>query len=215
MSMKVDATFVEQSATGRGADAGATAPTDAQAESAFREILRWIGEDPDRDGLRETPKRLVRAFREYFCGYDEEPEEVLRKTFEEVEGYDEMIVLRSVSFESHCEHHVAPIIGRAWVGYVPDRRVVGISKLARVVEIYAKRLQIQERLTAQIANTIESVLQPRGVAVVVKAAHHCMMSRGIRKRGTDLVTSRMLGCFRDQPMTRSEFLSLVNSDSEA
>ncbi len=215
MSVKVNATLVEQSANLAGADADEAAPTDAQAEDAFRQILRWIGENPDRDGLRETPKRLVRAFREYFCGYDEEPEEVLRKTFEEVEGYDEMIVLRSVAFESHCEHHVAPIIGRAWVGYVPDRRVVGISKLARVVEIYAKRLQIQERLTAQIANTIESVLQPRGVAVVVKAAHHCMMSRGVRKRGTDLVTSRMLGCFRDQPMTRAEFLSLVNSDAEA
>ncbi len=215
MSVKVNATFVEQSPKLAGAGADAAAPTDAQAEDAFRQILRWIGEDPNRDGLRETPKRLVRAFREYFCGYDEEPEEVLRKTFEEVEGYDEMIVLRSVAFESHCEHHVAPIIGRAWVGYVPDRRVVGISKLARVVEIYAKRLQIQERLTAQIANTIESVLQPRGVAVVVKAAHHCMMSRGVRKRGTDLVTSRMLGCFRDQPMTRAEFLSLVNSDAEA
>jgi GTP cyclohydrolase I len=214
MSVKVNATLVEPSAGRHGADAELAAPSDAQAERAFREILRWIGEDPDRDGLRETPKRLVRAFREYFCGYDEEPEEVLRKTFEEVDGYDEMIVLRNVAFESHCEHHVAPIIGRAWVGYVPDRRVVGISKLARVVEIYAKRLQIQERLTAQIANTIESVLQPRGVAVVVKAAHHCMTSRGVRKRGTDLVTSRMLGCFRDQPMTRAEFLSLVNSDSE-
>jgi GTP cyclohydrolase IA len=190
-------------------------PTDAEAEEAFRDILRWIGEDPARDGLQETPKRLVRAFREYFCGYDEDPEEVLRKTFEEVDGYDEVIVLRGVPFESHCEHHVAPIIGRAWVGYVPDRRVVGISKLARVVEIYTKRLQIQERMTAQIANTIESVLQPRGVAVVIKAAHHCMMSRGVRKRGTDLVTSRMLGVFREQPMTRSEFLSLVNSDAEA
>ena len=215
MSVKVNATLVEQSANLAGAGADEATPTDAQAEDAFRQILRWIGENPDRDGLRETPKRLVRAFREYFCGYDEEPEEVLRKTFEEVDGYDEMIVLRGVAFESHCEHHVAPIIGRAWVGYVPDRRVVGISKLARVVEIYAKRLQIQERLTAQIANTIESVLQPRGVAVVVKAAHHCMMSRGVRKRGTDLVTSRMLGCFRDQPMTRAEFLSLVNSDAEA
>ena len=190
-------------------------PSDAQAERAFRDILRWIGEDPERDGLQETPKRLVRAFREYFCGYDEDPEEVLTKTFSEVEGYDEMIVLRAVPFESHCEHHVAPIIGRAWVGYVPNRRVVGISKLARVVEIYSKRLQIQERLTAQIANTIQNVLQPSGVAVVIKAAHHCMMCRGVRKRGTDLVTSRMLGCFRDQPMTRSEFLSLVNSDPEA
>jgi GTP cyclohydrolase IA len=188
--------------------------TDAQAEDAFRSILRWIGEDPERDGLHETPRRLVRAFREYFCGYEEDPDELLKKTFEEVEGYDEMIVLRGVTFESHCEHHVAPIIGRAWVGYVPDRRVVGISKLARVVEAYSKRLQIQERLTAQIANTIETVLKPRGVAVVIKATHHCMVSRGIHKRGTDLVTSRMLGCFRDYPMTRGEFLSMVNSDVE-
>jgi GTP cyclohydrolase IA len=189
-------------------------PTDAGAEEAFRSILRWIGEDPERDGLHETPKRLVRAFREYFCGYEEDPEQILKKTFEEVDGYDEMVVLRGVSFESHCEHHVAPIIGRAWVGYVPDRRVVGISKLARVVEAYARRLQIQERLTAQVANTIETVLKPRGVAVVIKATHHCMMSRGVHKRGTDLVTSRMLGCFRDNPMTRGEFLSLVNSSVE-
>jgi GTP cyclohydrolase IA len=188
--------------------------TDPQAEEAFRSILRWIGEDPDRDGLRETPKRLVRAFREYFCGYDEDPEQILATTFEEVEGYDEMVVLRGVPFESHCEHHVAPIIGRAWVGYVPDRRVVGISKLARVVQAFARRLQIQERMTAQIANTIESVLRPRGVAVVIKATHHCMMSRGVHVRGTDLVTSRMLGCFRDYPMTRGEFLSLVNSEVE-
>jgi GTP cyclohydrolase I len=190
-------------------------PTDGQAEDAFRSIIRWIGEDPERDGLQETPKRLVRAFREYFCGYAEDPEQILRKTFEEVDGYDEMIVLRGVAFTSHCEHHVAPIVGRAWVGYVPDRRVVGISKLARVVEAYAKRLQIQERMTAQIANTIESVLKPGGVAVVVKATHHCMVSRGVQKRGTDLVTSRMLGCFRDNPMTRAEFLSMVNSDVEA
>jgi GTP cyclohydrolase I len=188
--------------------------TDPEAEAAFRSILSWIGEDPDRDGLRETPARLVRAFREYFSGYAEDPEHMLAKTFSEVEGYDEMIVLRGVTFESHCEHHVAPIIGRAWVGYVPDRRVVGISKLARIVEVYARRLQIQERLTAQIANTIEAVLKPRGVAVVIKATHHCMVSRGVHKRGTDLVTSRMLGCFRDQPMTRGEFLSLVNSAVE-
>jgi GTP cyclohydrolase IA len=192
----------------------AETPTDAQAEEAFRSILRWIGENPGRDGLQETPKRLVRAFREYFCGYDEDPEQILHKTFSEVDGYDEMIVLRGVSFESHCEHHVAPIIGRAWVGYVPDRRVVGISKLARVVETFARRLQIQERLTAQIANTIETVLKPRGVAVVVKATHHCMLSRGVKKHGADLVTSRMLGVFRDQPMTRGEFLALVNSDVE-
>ena len=155
---------------------------------------------------------MRRAFREYFAGYDEDPAQVLRKTFSEVDGYDEMIVLRGVTFESHCEHHVAPIIGRAWVGYIPDKRVVGISKLARVVEIFSKRLQIQERLTAQIANTIEEVLNPHGVAVVVKAAHHCMISRGIHKRGADLVTSRMLGVFRDNPLTRAEFLALVNAE---
>jgi GTP cyclohydrolase I len=187
--------------------------SDVQAEDAFRTIIRWIGEDPDRDGLAETPERLVRAYREYFAGYEEDPAEVLRKTFTEVDGYDEMIVLRGVTFESHCEHHIAPIIGRAWVGYIPDKRVVGISKLARVVEIFSKRLQIQERLTAQIANAVEEVLKPCGVAVVVKAAHHCMIDRGVRKRGADLVTSRMLGVFRDQAQTRHEFLSLVNSDS--
>ena len=189
-------------------------PTDAAAEEAFRSIIRWVGEDPDRDGLHETPQRLVRAFREYFCGYDEDPEEILKKTFSEVDGYDEMVVLRGVPFESHCEHHVAPIIGRAWVGYVPSRRVVGISKLARVVEAYARRLQIQERMTAQIANAIETVLKPVGVAVVIKATHHCMLSRGVKKHGADLVTSRMLGVFRDNQMTRSEFLALVNSDVE-
>ena len=187
--------------------------SDAEAELAFRTILKWIGEDPDRDGLRETPNRLVRSFREYFSGYEEDPAQVLRKTFSEVEGYDEMIVLRGVTFESHCEHHLAPIIGRVWVGYIPHRRVVGISKLARLVEIFSKRLQIQERLTAQIANTIDDVLKPAGVAVVVKAAHHCMISRGIHKRGSDLVTSRMLGVFRDSPVTRGEFLSLVNADT--
>jgi GTP cyclohydrolase I len=189
------------------------AVSDADAEKAFRTILKWIGEDPGRDGLRDTPRRLVRAYREYFCGYDEDPAQVMRKTFSEVDGYDEMIVLRGVTFESHCEHHIAPIVGRVWVGYLPDRRVVGISKLARVVEIFSKRLQIQERLTAQIANTIEEELKPRGVAVVVKAAHHCMISRGVHKRGADLVTSRMLGAFRDQPATRAEFLALVNADT--
>ena len=192
---------------------GAKPISDAEAERAFRAILEWIGEDPDRDGLRETPGRLVRSYREYFSGYEEDPAQVLRKTFSEVEGYDEMIVLRGVTFESHCEHHIAPIIGRAWVGYIPDRRVVGISKLARVVEIFSKRLQIQERLTAQIANAVQDVLNPRGVAVVVKAVHHCMIDRGVRKRGADLVTSRMLGVFRDQAQTRQEFLSLVNSDN--
>src|SRR5271157_2686999 len=201
------------SINGETTGGGVKAISNAEAEAAFRTVIQWIGEDPDRDGLRETPHRLVRAFREYFCGYDEDPAQVLRKTFSEVEGYDEMIVLRGVTFESHCEHHVAPILGRVWVGYIPDHRVVGISKLARVVEIFARRLQIQERLTAQIANTVDEVLKPRGVAVVVKAQHHCMISRGIHKRGSDLVTSRMLGVFRDNALTRSEFLSLVNSDT--
>lgn len=184
----------------------------SKVEQAFREILCWIGEDPDRDGLRETPNRLARAFQEYFAGYRQDPEQILRKTFEETDGYDEMVVLRGIPFESHCEHHVAPIIGRAWVAYVPDRRVVGISKLARIVEVYAKRLQIQERLTAQVANTIEKVLKPQGVAVVIKASHHCMSSRGVHMHGTDLVTSRMLGCFRDNAMTRQEFMSMVHSN---
>ncbi|MEI8153737.1 MAG: GTP cyclohydrolase I FolE [Hyphomicrobiales bacterium] len=189
------------------------AASQSQVEKAFREVFRWIGEDPDRDGLRETPNRMARAFQEYFSGYRQDPEQILQKTFEETDGYDEMVVLRGIPFESHCEHHVAPIIGRAWVAYVPDRRVVGISKLARVVEAYAKRLQIQERLTAQVANTIEKVLKPQGVAVVIKAAHHCMSSRGVHMHGTDLVTSRMLGCFRDNPMTRQEFMSMVHSST--
>ena len=188
------------------------AASQSKVELAFREVFRWIGEDPDRDGLRETPNRLARAFQEYFAGYRQDPEQILQKTFEETDGYDEMVVLRGIPFESHCEHHVAPIIGRAWVAYVPDRRVVGISKLARVVEAYAKRLQIQERLTAQVANTIEKVLKPQGVAVVIKAAHHCMSSRGVHMHGTDMVTSRMLGCFRDNAMTRQEFMSMVHSN---
>jgi GTP cyclohydrolase I len=188
--------------------------TNTDIEQAFRDLFRWIGEDPDRDGLRETPSRLVRAYQEYFAGYQQDPEQILRKTFEETEGYDEMVVLRGIPFESHCEHHVAPIIGRAWVAYVPDRRVVGISKLARVVEAYARRLQIQERMTAQIANTIDQVLKPQGVGVVIKAEHHCMSSRGVHVHGTDMVTSRMLGCFRDNPMTRQEFLSTVQSKIE-
>src|SRR5271166_4342427 len=206
-----DSMALRQDNHGGPASGGGKAISDQQVEDAFRTIIKWIGEDPDRDGLAETPERLRRAYREYFAGYDEDPEEVLRKTFSEVDGYDEMIVLRGVTFESHCEHHIAPIIGRAWVGYIPNKRVVGISKLARVVEIFSKRLQIQERLTAQIANTIDEVLKPKGVAVVVKAAHHCMISRGIHKRGSDLVTSRMLGVFRDQQATRAEFLSLVNA----
>ena len=186
-------------------------PSQLEIEQSFREVLRWIGEDPDRDGLRETPGRLVRAFQEYFSGYRQDPELILQKTFKETDGYDEMVVLRGVPFESH---HVAPIIGRAFVAYVPNSRVVGISKLARVVEAYAKRLQIQERMTAQIANTIEKVLKPQGVAVVIKAAHHCMSSRGVHVHGTDLVTSRMLGCFRDDPLTRQEFMAMVHSGGQ-
>lgn len=182
--------------------------------AAFRTVLHWIGEDPDRDGLRETPARVARAFQEYFFGYTQDPEQILQKTFEETDGYDEMVVLKGIPFQSHCEHHVAPIIGRAWVAYVPNARVVGISKLARVVEAYAKRLQIQERLTAQVANTIEHVLKPKGIGVVIKATHHCMTTRGINKQGTDLVTSRMLGCFRENPMTRQEFLSMVHSNHD-
>jgi GTP cyclohydrolase I len=198
----------------RGSGMNSENLTESDIEQAFRNVFRWIGEDPDRDGLRETPSRLVRAYQEYFAGYRQDPEQILRKTFEETDGYDEMVVLRGIPFESHCEHHVSPIIGRAWVAYVPDRRVVGISKLARVVEAYARRLQIQERMTAQIANTIDQVLKPQGVGVVIKAEHHCMSSRGVHVHGTDMVTSRMLGCFRENPMTRQEFLSTVNSKVE-
>jgi GTP cyclohydrolase IA len=184
-------------------------PSRAEVEAAYRTVIRWIGEDPNRDGLKETPARVVRALDEFFSGYRQDPVDILQKTFEEIEGYDEMIVLRGVRFESHCEHHMAPIIGQAWVAYVPNGRVVGISKLARIVEVYAKRMQIQEKLTAQIANTLDEVLKPQGVGVIVKASHHCMTTRGIHKHGTDLVTSRMLGCFRDNPITRQEFLKMV------
>ena len=185
-------------------------PSRAEAEEAVRTLISWAGDDPDRDGLFETPSRVVRAYEEYFHGYDQDPEDILNKTFEEIEGYYEMIILRGIRFESHCEHHMAPIIDRAWVGYVPNGRVVGISKLARVVEAYAKRLQIQEKMTAQIANAIDTVLKPQGVAVVIKAEHQCMTARGVMKPGTDLVTSRMLGIFRDSSITRQEFLSMVD-----
>ena len=184
-------------------------PSRAEVEAAVRTIIRWTGDDPNRPGLHETPDRVTRAYEEYFKGYSEDPEAILQKTFEEIEGYDKMIILRAIRFESHCEHHMAPIIGRAWIAYIPRGRVVGISKLARVVEVYAKRLQIQEKMTAQIANAIEQVLQPAGVAVVLKAEHHCMTTRGVMKPGTDLVTSHMTGAFRDNAMTRQEFLSMV------
>jgi GTP cyclohydrolase I len=187
----------------------AVRPDRAEVEAAFRTIIRWTGDDPERDGLLETPARAARAFEEFFSGYRQNPVELLQKTFEEIEGYDEMVILRGIRFESHCEHHMAPIVGNAWVAYLPNDRVVGISKLARVVEAYAKRLQTQEKLTAQIANTINDVLKPRGVGVIIKASHHCMATRGVQKPGSDLVTSRMLGCFRENPLTRQEFLMMA------
>jgi GTP cyclohydrolase I len=184
-------------------------PDRSAVETAFRTIIGWTGDDPGRPGLLETPSRMTRAFEEFFVGYRQDPVAILQKTFEETDGYDEMISLRGVRFESHCEHHMAPIIGKAWVAYVPNGRVVGISKLARIVEVFAKRLQIQERLTSQIANTINDVLKPQGVGVIIKASHHCMTTRGIHKPDTDLVTGCMLGCFRDNPATRQEFISLA------
>ena len=191
------------------ASGGGNAISDQKVEDAFRTIIKWIGEDPDRDGLIETPDRLRRAYREYFAGYEEDPEEVLRKTFSEVDGYDEMIVLRGVTFESHCEHHIAPIIGRVHIGYLPRNRVVGISKLARLVEVFARRLQIQEKMTAEIAACLDAVLRPHGVAVVTEATHQCMTTRGVHKPGVTMVTSRMLGVFRDHAETRQEFLSAI------
>lgn len=185
------------------------APSQEEAEEAVRTLIRWAGDDPRREGLLDTPKRVVRAYREFFAGYAEDPAAVLLRTFEEVEGYDEMIVLRDIRFESHCEHHLAPIIGRAHVAYLPNRRVVGISKLARLVDIYAKRMQIQEKMTAQIADTLEEVLQPLGVGVIIDASHQCMSTRGVHKAGVSMVTSRMRGAFRDDASTRREFLAIV------
>jgi len=184
-------------------------PTRAEAEHAIDTLLRWVGEDPKRDGLRLTPSRVVDAYGEWFAGYAQDPEAILKTTFEEIEGYQAMVVLREIRFESHCEHHMAPIIGKAWVAYIPRGRVVGISKLAKIVEVYAKRLQIQEKMTAQIAETIERVLKPEGVAVVLKAEHHCMTTRGVMKPGTEMVTSHMTGVFRDNALTRQEFLAMV------
>jgi GTP cyclohydrolase IA len=182
----------------------------AQAEEAVRTLLRWSGDDPQREGLLDTPKRVVKAYEDWFSGYGLDPDDYLARTFEEVEGYDELIVLRDIQFESHCEHHMAPIIGRAHVGYLPAGKVVGISKLARVVEAYARRFQVQEKLTAQIADCIQRVLQPRGVGVVVEAAHECMTTRGVHKRGVSMVTSRMVGSFRDDARTRAEFLKFID-----
>jgi GTP cyclohydrolase IA len=184
-------------------------PSRAEAEAAVRTLLRWTGDDPDREGLRATPARVVRAYEEWFAGYNDEPSEYLKRTFEETGGYDEVVVLRDIRFESHCEHHLAPIIGRVHIGYLPRNRVVGISKLARLVDVYAKRLQIQEKMTAEIASCLEAVLKPHGVAVVTEAAHQCMTTRGIHKPGVTMVTSRMLGVFRDNAETRQEFLSAI------
>jgi GTP cyclohydrolase I len=185
-------------------------PSREQAEAAVRTLLRWAGDDPAREGLLDTPKRVVTAFGDWFSGYGDDPRAYLARTFEEVAGYDEMIVLRDIQFESHCEHHMAPIIGRAHVGYLPDGKVVGISKLARVVEAYARRLQVQEKLTAQIADCIHDVLQPRGVGVVIEAAHECMTTRGVHKRGVSMITSKMLGSFREDARTRAEFLQFID-----
>ena len=188
---------------------GLTRPSRDEAEAAVRTLIRWAGDNPDREGLVGTPDRVVRAYEEFFSGYDDDPADILTRTFEEVDGYDEIVVLRDIRLESHCEHHMVPIIGSASVAYVPDGRVVGISKLARVVEAYAKRLQIQEKLTAQIANTIDHALKPRGVGVVIKAIHHCMTARGVQKPDSRLVTSRMLGCFRDDPLVRRQFIGMT------
>ena len=184
--------------------------TRAQAEEAVRTLLRWSGEDPAREGLIDTPKRVVKAYEEWFSGYALDPDEYMARTFEEVCGYDEMIVLRDIEFESHCEHHMAPIIGKAHVGYLPDGKVVGISKLARVVEAYAKRFQVQEKMTSQVAGCIERALQPRGVGVVIEAAHECMTTRGVHNRGVSMITSKMLGSFREDARTRAEFLQFID-----
>lgn len=196
--------------TVRRTAAPATPVSQEEAENAVRVLLRWAGEDPQREGLRDTPKRVVRAYSDWFSGYLSDPSDYLRRTFEEVAGYDEMIVLRGIEFESHCEHHMAPIVGRAHVGYLPTNKVVGISKLARVVDGYGRRFQVQEKLTAQIAGCINDVLKPRGVGVVIDASHECMTTRGVHKRGVSMITSKMLGAFRDDARTRAEFLRFID-----
>ena len=190
-----------------------SSPTREEAEKAVRTLLEWAGDNPNREGLCDTPKRVVQAYKEFFAGYGQDPVAYLQRTFEEVEGYDELVLLRDIRLESFCEHHLAPIIGKIHIGYLPNHRVVGISKLARVAETYSKRLQIQEKLTAEIANCIEEVLQPKGVAVVIEAEHQCMTTRGVHKPGVSMVTSRMLGSFRENPDTRREFLSLISQPS--
>lgn len=190
-------------------------PSRSDAETAVRTLIRWAGDDPDREGLRDTPARVVRSYEEFFAGYLDDPVQVLSRTFSEVDGYDEMVVMTDIRFESHCEHHMVPIIGKAHVAYLPDHRVVGISKLARLVDIYAKRLQVQERMTVQIADTLNDVLQPKGVAVVIEGAHQCMTTRGVHKPGVAMVTSRMLGAFRTDASTRREFLAMIGRSGAA
>ena len=184
-------------------------PTREEAQKAVRTLIEWAGDNPDREGLVETPKRVVKAYEEFFAGYDDDPEEILRKTFEEVEGYDEMVLVKNIRLESHCEHHIVPILGKAHIAYIPNNRLVGISKLARIVDAFGKRLQTQETMTAQIANTIEKVLEPKGVAVVIDAAHQCMTTRGIHKPESSTVTSCMRGIFKENPRTRNEFLTFI------
>ena len=210
-SSKVAALYDEPSKPAEAVDAAR--PSRAEAEQAIRTLIRWAGDEPGREGLCDTPRRVAKAYEEFFAGYAIDPVEVLNRTFEEVDGYDEMVVLRDIDLQSHCEHHMVPIIGKAHVGYLPRRRVVGISKLARVVDAFARRLQIQERLTAQIANTINDVLDPLGVAVVISSEHECMTTRGVHKVGASMVTSRMLGLFRDDVQLRREFHALAGLPS--
>ena len=186
-------------------------PSRKQAEEAVKTLIKWAGDNPEREGLLETPKRVVNSYKEFFSGYDSKPEQILSKTFDEVEGYDEMVIVRNITIESHCEHHMVPFIGIAHIGYIPDKRIVGISKLARIADVFAKRLQTQEIMTAQIADTINEVLKPKGVAVVIDAQHQCMTTRGTHKTESSTITSRMLGLFRTNSNTRSEFMNLINS----
>jgi GTP cyclohydrolase I len=204
-------TAIVRPQTTKGAKPALVRPSREEAERAIETLLRWAGDDPTREGLRDTPERVARAWEEWFAGYNVDPEDYLKRTFEEVEGYDDMIVLRDIRFESHCEHHLAPIIGKVHVGYLPTNKVVGISKLARVVESYARRLQVQEKMNAQIANTIQKVLEPKGVAVVIEAQHQCMTTRGVHKTGVSMVTSTMHGDFRTNATTRREFLTIIGN----
>ena len=211
----MDATLLKYRFTDRDARGLDGRPSRLQAEEAVRTLIRWAGDDPEREGLADTPGRVVRAYEEWFAGYDQDPAQLLERCFEETAGYDDMVLLRDIRFESHCEHHMAPIIGRAHIAYLPERRVVGISKLARLVRIFAKRLQIQERLTAEIAEALDRTLQPRGVAVLIEAEHQCMTTRGVHSCGVSMATSRMLGVFRDRPEARQEFLAAVSAGRSA